>query len=100
MMMRMMEEIAEMNEEMQMKARWIGNRVKLLSKYAREAPDVSHRMKKLVGNFMLRIKPNQPHKSLRVLLARKGLGTYSGEGPTTAIPLHMHAGEEALEMQS
>ena len=94
----MMEEIVELNEEIRMKARWINNRVKLLNKYGSES-GVSPKLKKIVGNFMLRIKQHYPHKSYKDLMSRKGLGTYYGEGENKAIPLKMDKGEAiALEM--
>ena len=95
----MMEEIVELNEEIRMKARWINNRVKLLNKYGSETTSLSPKMKKIVGNFMLRIKQHYPHKSYKDLMTRKGLGTYYGEGENKAIPLKMDKGETiALEM--
>ena len=77
----------ELNEEMQMKQRWLNNRTQLLAKYAHEAP--SKRTKKLVGSFLLRIKPDYPHKAYTSVLAKRGLGTYFGEGTNPAIPLQM-----------
>eukprot|EP00347_Sterkiella_histriomuscorum_P004123 403361667 len=83
--MKLMEEIMEMDQEIQMKQKWINTRVQMLH---RLRPSQNKNLKSIIYNFIKRLQPEYPDK-IEVQYAR----------PDVAIPMPMDSGEPiVLEM--